>query len=134
MASARIAALTAGYKAFAERGIAGVIESGLFDPDIEWRPLDGEGDIAHGHEGVRRSMERWLDSWSGYWIQPEDFIERGDSVVVLVREGGRGGSSGVEIERRRADVFTFRGNRVVLFHAMPTEQALDQVRDPDRAR
>jgi ketosteroid isomerase-like protein len=122
--NARTAALKAGYIAFAEGGIDAVIESGLFDPDIEWRPLDGEGNIVHGHEAARRAMERWLESWDGYWLQPEEFIERGDEVIVLVREGGRGSASGVGIERRYANVWTFRGDRVVRFHAMPTEQAL----------
>ena len=130
MASARSAALTAAYKAFAEGGVASVIESGIFDPDIEWRPLDAEGDIEHGHEGVRRAMGRWLESWDGYWLQPEEFIERGDEVIVLVREGGRGSASRVEIERRYAHVHTFGGNRIVRFHAMSTEQALDPNRNP----
>src|SRR4051794_31789446 len=100
MASARTAAATAGYKAFAEGGVAAMIESGLFDPEIEWRPLQGEGDVEHGPEGITRAMERWLDAWEGYWIRPEEFIEREHEVVVLVREGGRGSASGVEMERR----------------------------------
>jgi uncharacterized protein len=130
MSSARTAALTAAYEAYAEGGIAAVIESGIFDPAIEWRPLDGEGRVEHGHAGVRRATERWLDTWEGYWLQPEEFIERGDKVVVPVREGGQGIASGVEIERRYAHVWTFRGARIVRFHAMPTEQALDQDRKP----
>lgn len=109
-----------------------MIESGLFDPDIEWRPLDGEGDVEHGHEGARRAMERWLESWDGYWLQPEEFIERGDEVIVVVREGGRGSASGVEIERRYAHVWTFGGDRIVRLHAMPTEQALDPNRKSAR--
>ena len=129
MTSARIAALKVGYEAFAEGGIAAGIAAMPFDPDIEWRPLDGEGDVGHGHAGVVRQMERWLDSWEGYWIQPEEFIERGDEVIVLVREGGRGSASGVETERRYANVWTFREARIVRFQAMPTEQALDQSRN-----
>src|SRR3954452_22510968 len=116
MASARIAAVTAGYEAFAEGGLAAGIEAVPFDPDVEWRPLDGEGDVEHGHEGVRRAMERWLESWEGYWLRPEEFIEQGDEVIVLVREGGRGRASGVEIERRYANVWTFRGDRIIRFH------------------
>lgn len=130
MASARTAALTTGYEAYAEGGIAAVIESGLFDPNIEWRPLDGEGEVGHGHAFVRSATERWLGTWEGYWLQPEEFIERGDEVVVLVSEGGRGTASGVEIERRYAHVWTFRGAQIVRFHAMSAEQALDQNRKP----
>jgi len=130
MASARIAALKQGYAAFAEGGMAAVIESGLFDPTIEWRPLDGEGEVAHGHEGARRSMERWLESWEDYSLQAEEFIERGNEVIVLVHEGGRGSVSGVDIERRYAHVWTFREVRIVRFHAMPTDQALDQDGEP----
>ena len=128
MSSARTAALTAGYEAFAEGGVAAGIESMPLHPDIEWRPLDGEGDVEHGPAGVRRATERWLDIWEDYWLQPQEFIERGDEVVVLVREGGRGSASGVEVERRYAHVWTFSGARIVRFHAMPTEQALDQSR------
>jgi ketosteroid isomerase-like protein len=130
MASARVAALTTGYEAFAEDGrVDAGIEAMPLDPDIEWRPLDGEGEVEHGAAGVRRAMARWLDSWEGYWVQPEEFIEREDEVVVLIREGGRGSASGVEIERSYAHVWTFRGARIVRFHAMSTEQALDPNRN-----
>jgi holo-[acyl-carrier protein] synthase len=123
MESERVAALRRAYEAAREGDLSGVIASGLLDPDIEWRPLAGEGEVEYGHDGVARAQSRWLEAWEGYWIEPEEFIEAGDHVVVMVREGGRGSGSGVQLERRYAHLIGFREGRVVLFHALPTPEA-----------
>ena len=44
---------------------------------------------------------------------PEEFVDRGDRVVVTVRLQGRGRGSGVEVDARFYDVYTLRDGLIV---------------------
>jgi ketosteroid isomerase-like protein len=81
------------------------------DPDIVWNPI--EESPTQGHDAVRASLERWKGEWDHYKLVPEEFVDRGDLVVVTVRLGGRGRASGVEIDARFYDVYTLRDGKIV---------------------
>jgi ketosteroid isomerase-like protein len=46
-------------------------------------------------------------------VLPEEYVDRGDSVVVTVRLRGRGRGSGVEIDARFYDVSTLRDGKII---------------------
>src|SRR4051794_31816512 len=50
------------------------------DPEIEWHedPQRADARVYHGHDGVRKSFERWLDQWDEYGTEAERFIDCGD--------------------------------------------------------
>jgi ketosteroid isomerase-like protein len=81
------------------------------DPGIVWNPI--EESPTQGHDAVRASLARWKGEWDDYRLMPEEFVERGDRVVVTVRLGGRGRGSGVEIDARFFDVYTLRDGKIV---------------------
>jgi ketosteroid isomerase-like protein len=81
------------------------------DPGIVWNPI--EESPTQGHDAVRASLARWKGEWDDYRLMPEEFVERGDRVVVTVRLGGRGRGSGVEIDARFYDVYTLRDGKIV---------------------
>lgn len=55
----------------------------------------------------------WLAAWDGFRIEVEELVEEGDAVLALVRFGGRGKVSGIEVDGLPgADVFCFRAGRV----------------------
>ena len=83
----------------------------LADPGIVWNPI--EELPAEGHAAVRTSLARWKADWDDYEVQPEEFADMGDRVVVTVRLRGRGRSSGVEIDARFYDVYTLRDGKIV---------------------
>ena len=81
------------------------------DPEIVWNPI--EELPTQGHGAVRASLARWKAEWDDYEMLPEEFVDRGDRVVVTVRLGGRGRGSGVEIDARFYDVYTLRDSKIV---------------------
>jgi ketosteroid isomerase-like protein len=60
-------------------------------------------------------MREWLAPWDDFTIEAEDFLQRGNRVVVPFLVRGRGSGSGVEVKRRWAHAWTFAGGRVVRF-------------------
>ena len=81
------------------------------DPGIVWNPT--EELATQGHDAVRASLARWKAEWHDYRVMPEEFVDRGDSVVVTVRLRGRGRGSGVEVDALFYDVYTLRDGKIV---------------------
>jgi uncharacterized protein len=80
--------------------------------------------VYEGHEGIRRFYAEVRDVWASYIWEPEELIEAKDNVVALLRTGGVGRGSGVEVDRRTAMVWTVRDGRA---------SALRFFRDRDKA-
>ena len=99
-----------------ERSFAATAEvvGSLFDPEIEsvpaWR---GAGPTYSGVDGFREMWLDWLEPWASYYVQVEEMIEAGDSVVVLVRDRGRRHGMDAEVELISGSVWTFRDGKVV---------------------
>jgi ketosteroid isomerase-like protein len=71
-----------------------------------------QGDY-RGHVGYARWLEDWGAAWAEWSIEPEEFLDAGDSVVVFFRMRTKGRGSGVEVERQDAIVFKLRNGRIV---------------------
>jgi ketosteroid isomerase-like protein len=67
--------------------------------------------VYEGHEGIRRFYSEVCEVWASYTWEPEELMEAKDNVVALLRSGGVGRGSGVEVERRTAMVWTVREGR-----------------------
>src|SRR5688500_12161962 len=74
---------------------------GLPAPD-----LDG---VYVGGEAVIKASRHYWGTWRDYSVEPEELLEAGTSVVVILRERGRGRSSGAPFERQNPQLWTFRG-------------------------
>jgi hypothetical protein len=68
--------------------------------------------VYEGFEGLVRWREEVHEIWESYRSEPEEFFAGENVVVVFTREIGRGGSSGVEVDRRTAMLFRLRAGRV----------------------
>jgi len=95
------------------------------DPDIEWveDPQRADSRVYHGHEGVRESFERWFEQWDEYGSEAEHFIERGEDVLVIAHERGRGRTSGARVSARSYWVFTIRGGKLARYQEFYDERA-----------
>src|ERR1700733_12816171 len=100
-----------------EAGDAGDFETVLALHDPEWEGfIPSDYPVAgtwRGHDGVRGFTEEWLAAWHEFRIEPEEFFEGGDAVVVAVRYWGRGRHSGVEVSDHWFYAYRFRNGRIV---------------------
>lgn len=90
---------------------------GLLDEHVVWDLRDfGAPDLDGvyvGRDAVVAASRRWWGTWTDYQLDAEDVIDAGSSVVVVLRERGRGKGSGTPFERRFAQVWTFHRGKVI---------------------
>jgi ketosteroid isomerase-like protein len=88
----------------------------LFGSNVELHGTVGgleEGKILRGLDEIIGAFETELDeAWDEHRIDPQEFIDAGDRVVVLHREYQRS-KSGVELEIDTASIFDVHDGRVV---------------------
>jgi ketosteroid isomerase-like protein len=70
------------------------------------------GQVFRGREGLQRWIATTREVWEEWRFEPEQFLDAGDRVVVLVRVVARGGSSGVNLDRETAHIWTIMDGRV----------------------
>ena len=90
-----------------------------FDPEItmvESEAMPG-APSAHGIDAVKRYIESFPNYWAEIRIEPQEYLDAGEQVVVIARLIGRGRRSGVEVERLWAYVWTLRGQRALRMEA-----------------
>jgi ketosteroid isomerase-like protein len=118
MGEADVEALERGYAAL-NRGDLSVVRD-LLDPDIEWHEPGPslEAGNHRGRDGFERFFRGWLESFEGFRVEPERVVERGDQLVVVVRQTGTGRSSGVQVETRLAHVWTIADGKAVRWEAV----------------
>jgi ketosteroid isomerase-like protein len=66
-----------------------------------------------GHEGLLRFGAGQTEAFQQMWLEPEEFIDGGDKVVIPLRLGGKARHSGIEIVFFVVHVVTFRDEKAV---------------------
>jgi uncharacterized protein len=110
-------ALRHGYEALNRGAVESIHE--LFDPDIEWQPgqEDPQGGTFTGRADFERFIKSWSESFDDFRLEPEEMTVAGDSVVVVVRQSGRGHSSGVALDIGTVHRWTIRDGVAVAWSA-----------------
>jgi ketosteroid isomerase-like protein len=91
--------------------------------EILWATLDEEIEITdhdipdqngyRGHEGFARWLEDWGAAWADYTIEPKEFIDAGEHVVVVLHMRAKGRGSGLELDREDAMVYQLRAGKII---------------------
>jgi uncharacterized protein len=113
MDQAHVDLLRAFYDALNRDDVDSAVE--LCDPDVRvWLNPDVVGALSpRGHKEVANYLRGWFESWDMYVPRPQEFIDAGDQVVVMVELRARGKGSRFEIEEEMADVFTLDDGNIV---------------------
>jgi ketosteroid isomerase-like protein len=88
----------------------------FYDPDVEWHGAAGgldEGRVARGRTEVVEAFRDYYDTWERLELRPEEIIDTGDELIVLVHEVARGRKSGVVMETDTAAISTLHEGRVI---------------------
>jgi ketosteroid isomerase-like protein len=79
-----------------------------------------------GHAGIARWIDTELEPWDDFRIQPTEFREVGDGVLVRARVTARGHGSMIELEADCGLVFDFREGRIARVRSfLQWEEALE---------
>jgi ketosteroid isomerase-like protein len=114
MSQGDVEVVRAGFEAWGRGEPEAMLE--LLDPAIEWtvRPDLPDAGVYRGHQGVIELLSRFGEVLEDQWFDPQDYIDAGEGVVVVpLRWGGRGRSSGIDMaEGRETWVFTVENGKV----------------------
>lgn len=118
-----------------------LVRRGIASVDVFWAMLDDYivwdlrgyqvvdlDPVYVGRDAVIEGSRHYWGTWEQYSLEAEAIIDAGASVVVAVRERMRGKGSGVELDRRWAQTWTFQRGRNIrweMFH--DTSAALEAV-------
>ncbi|MET0730526.1 MAG: nuclear transport factor 2 family protein [Solirubrobacterales bacterium] len=130
MPSDNVETLRRGYEALNTGDLSGV--RSLLHPEIEWQEGDGapEAGIHQGREGFESFLSKWLESFDDFRIEPQEIIEQGDRLIVVVQQSGTGRASGIEVEAQIAHVWTVADGMAVRWQSYSSrEEALGFQRD-----
>jgi ketosteroid isomerase-like protein len=81
-----------------------------------------------GRDEIRAYMRHFLANWTEPVIEAEDILGAGDTVAVAVHQQGTGSGSGLSIDMRYWQVWTFRGSAVIRIESIKERsEALEAV-------
>lgn len=117
--------LRQGYEAFARGDLDGATEA--FADDIRWEnpeapqvPNSGRID---GRDSVKQVFAELPEHWESFNITPDEFIDGGDTVVVLSHSEATARETGKDVKLPWVHVWRFRDGKVAEVQAL-TDTAL----------
>jgi ketosteroid isomerase-like protein len=97
-----------GYEAFNRRDIDVALEG--LHPEVEW-PNMLEGTTIRSHDAIREYWTKQFQSTDPR-VEPEEFIEAGEKLVVVVHQVVRDHWGNPLVDQRVGHVYGFRDNKI----------------------
>jgi ketosteroid isomerase-like protein len=108
------------FERFGEGGIDAALDGMHEELVIEVPPeLSAEPDTYHGHEGARRYFAAFDGMLEEVRYEAIELIPAGQRVIAHIRLGGRGVTSGLEVELEAFVVHELEGGKVTLMRPYP---------------
>jgi ketosteroid isomerase-like protein len=126
MSQADIETLRAEYEAMSRRDWLALFSGA--QPDFELKtPARAPGpDVCRGQEEVRRAFEDFFEPFEEVLVEPQEFLERGDRIVVYFLQRSRPRGSSAVLEIRAGHVWTMRDGKAARCEIFPErEKALE---------
>jgi ketosteroid isomerase-like protein len=112
-----------GYEALAAGDVERVLE--LIDPDVSVEVHTGRPDLPErlrGHAGFLENLRGLMEVFEDIEIEPEEFIDLGEDLVVTIFTAGHGRASGIRVENRVVHIWTIRDGKATRFRVFGTRQ------------
>jgi ketosteroid isomerase-like protein len=78
-----------------------------------------------GEAGLIGFVQEWLEAWEEFRVEPQEFIDGGDAVIVELRYWGRGRGTGMEVRDRWFYAYELRDGKVIRWQPLADrEEAL----------
>jgi hypothetical protein len=99
----------------------GELDSSIVSPELEVHDHElPDSAVHHGREGWRRWVSDWREVFEDYSLEPMQRVEVDEARILRIhRLRARGRTSGVELERTDALLWTFIGERLVRMDYYP---------------
>jgi ketosteroid isomerase-like protein len=119
MSEENVEALRRGYAAVNRGDLDGLLMN--VQPDVEFTSLiaEAEGEIFHGHDGVRRWWKEVVLPLGGLYGEPEEVRDLGDTVIARV--AGTYRPRGVEVRQTVWHVVRFHDAKATSWRFCRTE-------------
>ena len=97
----------------------------FWSPEVElrWARGNPEARVYQGRDGAIQAFREWVEPFSEYFVEPLDFIERGDRVIVPQRQWGIGSTSGIPVEVEVTYVYEVRDSQITKIDEYDTLEA-----------
>jgi ketosteroid isomerase-like protein len=111
--------LRGAYEAFNENGVEAVLER--LAPEFQLRDRESSPDRAetvYGKQGIKELFDSYMEAFDALRLEPQEFIDCGEQIVVSLHQHVRGKGSGAEVVGNIAHVWTMRGEtpfRLMIF-------------------
>jgi len=91
--------------------------------DIECFPADDqpESESFRGREAFAAYYKEWLETFDEYVIEPSEYLDRGEYVILVGRVVGRGRLSQAQVSDEDAWLYRFRRGKVVEYRECGTK-------------
>ncbi len=87
--------------------------SDLLAADFEWKQRrDAVEPGSHRGASVGAALRQVFEVWENYRIEPEEYIDAGDRIVVVGRARGTARASGLELDQSLFFVWTARNGKL----------------------
>ena len=109
------------YNAFATGDVGAVVDA--MSPDIEWNEAENfpysDRNPYHGPDAILNGVfARIGDDWDGFAVEPREFLDAGDVVVMTGRYTGTFKATGRPINAQVAHFWTLEGGKAVQFQQL----------------
>ena len=86
----------------------------LLAPDFEWHQhAEAVEPGSHRGAAIGAAIKKIFDVYEDFRVEPEEYLDAGDKVMVMARNRATGKGSGVELDQRFAYVWTVRLGKLV---------------------
>ena len=119
MSEAVIDTLRAGYDAFNRGDWEAVFRAAPFDFELETADRAIHAGTYRGRDEVKRFFEDLFEPFDEVLVDPEEFLENANQIVVLIRVRSRPSGSSAVVDNRIAHLWTVQDGTIVRLHVFP---------------